>query len=100
MAIVAHPITFVDAVHQQDTVLTAFNLMGRLRRDHLPVVDLREKLVGVITRKQIAQRLLGGPPAGSTKDTHLQARPTESAGVGRLAASTRAFVCLRVMLGI
>jgi signal-transduction protein with cAMP-binding, CBS, and nucleotidyltransferase domain len=83
MAVVAHPITFVDAVRQQDTVLTAFSLMERLRRDHLPVTDLREKLVGVITREQIAQRLLNGAPMGISKDAHLNAA---AAGAGRLAA--------------
>jgi hypothetical protein len=86
MAVVAHPITFVDAVQQQDTVLTAFSLMQRLRRDHLPVVDLHENVVGVITREQIARRLLAEAPAGSSRDTHLQASPVARAGVGQLAA--------------
>ena len=86
MAVVAHPITFVDAVRQEDTVLTAFGLMERLRRDHLPVTDLREKFVGVITREQIAQRLLNGAALGSSKDTHLQTSGAATARAGRLAA--------------
>jgi CBS domain-containing protein len=86
MAVVAHPITFVDAVRQQDTVRTAFSLMERLRRDHLPVTDLREKLVGVITREQIAQRLLNGAPMSILKDTHSDASRAATASAGRLVA--------------
>jgi signal-transduction protein with cAMP-binding, CBS, and nucleotidyltransferase domain len=70
MAVMAHPITFSDAIRQRDTALDAFNLMERLRRDQLPVKDEREQLVGVITRKQIANVMPDGPtllPSANTQ---------------------------------
>jgi hypothetical protein len=86
MAVAAHPISFVDALRKQDSALTAFSLMERLRRDYLPVTDLREKLVGVITREQIARRLSCGATLGSSEDTHVQASRTATDRAGRLAA--------------
>jgi CBS domain-containing protein len=75
MAVIEHPITFVEAVRQQDTLLTAFNLMERRRRDHLPVVDFREKLVGVITREQISKRLLSASALGHIPSSRAVAAP-------------------------
>jgi hypothetical protein len=57
MAVVAHPVTLSDAIRQRDTVLDAFTLMERLRRNQLSVKDERDQLVGVITREQIANVL-------------------------------------------
>jgi hypothetical protein len=69
MAVAAEPITFIGAVRRHDTVLVAFSLTERLRRNFLPVMDVGEKLVGVITRAQIADLLQhGSGPSYSTPE--------------------------------
>jgi hypothetical protein len=50
---ISRPIDYVHAVPRDANVLQAFSQMRSLGRDHLSVIDLRETLVGVITREQI-----------------------------------------------
>jgi hypothetical protein len=50
---VARPISYVNAARADDSLLQAFSTLHSLGREHMIVVDDRENLAGVITRKHI-----------------------------------------------
>jgi hypothetical protein len=54
VAIVASPISYVDSIRGDDSLLTALMGMERSRRDHVVVLDWRERIAGVVTRNEIA----------------------------------------------
>jgi hypothetical protein len=54
VAIVASPISYVDSIRGDDSLLTALMGLERSRRDHVVVLDWRERIAGVVTRNEIA----------------------------------------------
>jgi signal-transduction protein with cAMP-binding, CBS, and nucleotidyltransferase domain len=61
----ARPISHVNAVRTQDTLLDAFSRLESSRIEHVPVFDERGTLAGVITRRHIADCLQNGAEASS-----------------------------------
>lgn len=86
MAHVAQPIQYLDAVRQHDSASVAFDLMELLGRHHLPVTDVRENLIGVITGEQIAGFLRDGAALGRSKDTKTLGRDVATVVDERIAA--------------
>jgi Mg/Co/Ni transporter MgtE len=64
----AHPIGYLDAVRPEDALLEAFTILGAPRLAHVPVLDERGALVGIITRRHIEGYLRTG--ANLSKNTH------------------------------
>jgi CBS-domain-containing membrane protein len=54
---VAQPVSYIDRVRDNDSVLAAYEGMKRRRREYVAVLDGREHVVGVVTRQQLAQFL-------------------------------------------
>ena len=54
VAIVASPISYIDSIRGDDSLLTALMGLERSRRDHVVVLDWRERIAGVVTRNEIA----------------------------------------------
>jgi CBS-domain-containing membrane protein len=84
VALIARPITYSNAMRKHDTALAAFRSMELLRRNYLPVLDLRDRLVGVITRERLAK--FSRNPAGLTRlqDTKEHPRPAGSGPLHRV----------------
>ena len=70
---IAQPISYVDAIRDIDPLLTAFDHMERHRNNYVTVLDGREYLVGVVTKKQLA-KFIANADAGCL---NLPSRPTE-----------------------
>jgi CBS-domain-containing membrane protein len=70
---VARPISYVNAARMDDSLLEAFSTLESLGREHMVVVDDRENLAGVITRKHIDAYLR----------TSVEEAPTRFQRVGR-----------------
>lgn len=51
---IAHPVNYVNALHEDDSLFDAFTRFERLGRDYLLVLDERENFAGIITREQMA----------------------------------------------
>jgi hypothetical protein len=57
VAQIAKAISYVDAIRDDTLLLSAFSALEQRRRDYVPVLDAREHIVGVVTRKELADVL-------------------------------------------
>jgi hypothetical protein len=81
---VARPISFVDSIRGDDSLLTALVAMDRYWRDYVLVLDRRERIAGAVTRNEIA---------GATKNHQIEPAWT-SAGRPPVEAQCEAGITL------
>jgi hypothetical protein len=62
VAQVAQPISCAESIRDDDSVLAALTEMERHRRDYVTVLDRYERLVGVLTRKEVARLVASRRP--------------------------------------